>query len=202
MASVSERLKKWRETRTFWQKAGDIAFWGLLVLLIIPGPRKVISTALNRVVLQIKSPALISEDKQVALSTEDYQWGCLDENGEQVSLLSLRDRVVFLNFWATWCPPCVAEMPEIEKSYRKHGKDVAFLLVTSQEPGVVSSFLEKHGYRLPVYYQVTSPPGILEYGSIPTTFIISREGKIVLRKTGAVNWDSKRTDRILEKLIR
>jgi hypothetical protein len=93
-------------------------------------------------------------------------------------------------------------MPEIEKSFQKYGDDVAFLLVTSQDPAVVESFLEKHTLQLPVYYQVASPPGILEYGSIPTTFIISREGKIVLRKTGAVNWDSKRTDRILEKLIR
>lgn len=185
-----------------WQKAGDVIFWLLLVMLLIPGPRKAISTTVNRVALLIKSPGMMAEEKQIALTESDYRWTLGDSEGEVFSLQSLKGQTVFLNFWATWCPPCVAELPEIQKAYEKHWESVAFLLVTNQEPAVVEAFMDKHGYELPVVYAVDATPGVFEHGSIPTTYIISPEGKIVVKKTGAVNWDSKGTDRIFKQLIR
>jgi thiol-disulfide isomerase/thioredoxin len=202
MSTLKERLVKWKETRSFWQKAGDLFFWVLLVVLIIPGPRKVISTSINRVALHMKNPGLMAEEKQVQLHDGDYQWLLRDRNGEPVTMQSMQHSVIFLNFWATWCPPCVAELPEIRKAYEKHGTSVEFLLVTNQEPDVVEAFMEKHAYDLPVAYSVTPAPQVFEHGSIPTTYIISREGKIVVKKTGAVNWDSRGTDSIFEQLLR
>jgi len=202
MPTLKERLQKWNRTRTTLQKAGDVFFWLLLLMLLIPGPRKVISTTVNRVILLVKTPGMIPEDKQVSLSGEDYGWKLINSDGEQVTLGSYEGKPVFLNFWATWCPPCVAELPEIEKSYRKHWEKVAYLLVTDQEPEVVEAFMEKHGYDLPVTYAVEAPPPSLQHGSIPTTYILSPEGKIVVRKTGAVNWDSRGTERIFEALVR
>jgi hypothetical protein len=61
--------------------------------------------------------------------------------------------------------------------------------------------MEKHGYNLPVLYPGTVPPEVFASQSIPTTYIISRNGKIVTKKTGAVNWDSRATDRIFEQLL-
>jgi thiol-disulfide isomerase/thioredoxin len=202
MATLKERLIKWKETRTIWQKAGDIIFWILLVLLILPGPRKTIATTVNRVVLHIKTPGMIAEDKQVLLTGNDYNWVLKDANGEPLYFEDFKDRVIFLNFWATWCPPCVAELPEIRKAYEKHGGSVMFLLVTGQEPDVVNAFMEKHGYDLPVVYPVTPSPRVFEHTSIPTTYIISPEGRIVVKKKGAVNWDSRGTDRIFGQLLR
>jgi thiol-disulfide isomerase/thioredoxin len=202
MATLKMRFEKWKETRSRLQKAGDIIFWLLLVLMIIPGPRKTISTALNRVVLLIKAPGMLPEEKQVSLSENEYQWTFRNEEGEVQSLKSFSGQPVFLNFWATWCPPCVAELPEIQKAYENHGIDVAFLLVTNQEPGIVQAFMDKHGYELPVVYSSAASPGLIDHGSIPTTYIISPEGRIVVKKTGAVNWDSRGTDRIFEQLIR
>ncbi|MCK5135068.1 MAG: TlpA family protein disulfide reductase [Bacteroidales bacterium] len=202
MATLLERLSKWKETRSMLQKAGDVMFWLLLVLLIIPGPRKVIATAVNRVALHLKNPGITRPDKQVQLNEQDFNWMLQDDQGNPVYLDTFRGKVVFLNFWATWCPPCVAELPEIQKAYKKHGNKVSFLLVTAQEPEIVQTFLNKHGYELPVYYQETPVPGVFEAGSIPTTFIISRDGKIVTKKSGAVNWDSRAADRIFDELIR
>jgi thiol-disulfide isomerase/thioredoxin len=202
MATLIERLHKWKETRTVWQKAGDILFWMLLVLLVIPGPRKVISTTVNRLALLIKSPGMMAEEKQISLSENDFNWRLQNREGELFTLQTVKGQPVFLNFWATWCPPCVAELPEIQRTYQKHWESVAFLLVTNQEPGVVEAFLDKHGYELPVVYAASPTPGVFEHGSIPTTYIISPEGLIVVRKTGAVNWDSKGTDRIFKQLIR
>jgi hypothetical protein len=62
--------------------------------------------------------------------------------------------------------------------------------------------MEKHGYDLPVYYPGTPAPDVFQSNAIPTTFIISKEGRIVLKKTGAVNWDSRAMHRIFDQLLR
>ena len=202
MATLKEKLKKWKESRTVLQKTGDIMFWVLLVLLILPGPRKIIGTNVNRVLLHVKNPSIKSEEKQITLTDQDYNWVVGTSKAESVYLNDLRGEVIFLNFWATWCPPCVAELPEIQKVYEKYGHEVAFLLIANQKPEVVETFMEKHGYNFPVLYPGPSAPEVFQSASIPTTFIISRDGKIVTKKTGAVNWDSKATDRMFEKLLR
>lgn len=202
MNKLKERFEKWKNTRSLLQKSGDVFFWVLLVLLVIPGPRKFISTNLNRVIMQVKNPGIISEEKQIELTDQDYRWILTGNDGIAFQFSDLKDRVIFLNFWATWCPPCVAELPEIQKAYEKHGDDVAFILVSNQEAGIVEAFMEKHGYDLPVYYPGSATPGCFESASIPTTFIISGEGRIVSKKKGAINWDSRATDRIFGELIR
>jgi thiol-disulfide isomerase/thioredoxin len=202
MTTLKERFLKWKETRSALQKAGDIFFWLLLILLLIPGPRKVISTAVNRVVMQVKAPGMLSPEKQVRLTDGDYAWELVDQQDNPVQVSSLKGNVIFLNFWATWCPPCVAELPGIQKLYKKHGESVVFLLVTDQEPSVVEAFTGKHGYDLPVFYARGMIPAAFQRRSIPTTYVISRDGRVVVSKTGAVNWDSKRTDRLLGELLK
>ena len=201
MATLKARFEKWKTSRSGWQKAGDIVFWLVLILMILPGPRKVISTGVNKVVLLVKNPGVLGEQKQVELSPEDYRWVLRDRSGERVSMESFRGSVVFLNFWATWCPPCVAELPEIRRAYEKHGDDVVFLLVTGEEPDKVEAFMEKHGYDLPVYYPASAVPENLSVSAYPTTFILSPEGKIVSRKKGAANWDSRATTKIFQELF-
>ncbi len=202
MATIKEKLRKWKETRSVLQKTGDVMFWVLLVLLILPGPRKVIVTNVNRVLLQVKNPGIKSEDKQITLTDQDYNWVVGTSLAEPMYMSDLRGEVIFLNFWATWCPPCVAELPEIQKVYEKYGHEVAFVLIANQEPEVVEAFMEKHGYSFPVMYPGPKLPQVFQSPSVPTTYIISREGKIVTKKTGAVNWDSKATDRMFEELLR
>lgn len=202
MATLKERFAHWKESRSTWQKAGDIFFWLLLVLLIIPGPRKVISTSINKVFLNIKNPGFDSENKQRQLGDQDYNWMLARNANEAYSFRELQGKVLFLNFWATWCPPCVAELPEIQRAYDKHGDRVTFVLLTDQDPGVVEAFMAKHGYDLPVYYVATAVPEIFAHRGIPTTYIISKEGKIVSSKTGAANWDSKATDMMFESLLK
>jgi thiol-disulfide isomerase/thioredoxin len=202
MATLKDRLIRWKEGRTTWQKVGDIVFWILLLLLLIPGPRKFLVTNLNRMILPIKTPGMMAEHKQVPLTEQDYLWTLQDDAGQPFSLESFRGQPVFLNFWATWCPPCVAELPEIQKAWEKHGDHVAFLLVTNQNPAAVEAFMEKYGYEFPVVYARGEPPLTFRHGAIPTTYIISPQGKIVVKKAGAVNWDSRSTDRIFESLLR
>jgi len=202
MATIKERFNKWKETRSKWQKAGDVFFWLLLILLIIPGPRKVISTSVNKLMLNVKNPGIEKVENQERLQDPDYNWSLARAADEPLYFSELRDKVVFLNFWATWCPPCVAELPEIQRAYEKYGDQVAFVLVSNQEPSVVESFMDKHGYKLPIFYLNQKTPEVLNHRALPTTFIIAKDGSIVTKKTGAANWDSKATYKIFEELLR
>ena len=202
MAKIKERLRKWKETRSGWQKATDILFWLLLVLLIIPGPRKVIATGVNKAFLQMKTPGMLQEENQETISDLDYGWVLAWDQNEPFYFSNTRDEVVFLNFWATWCPPCVAEMPEIQSLYDKWGDQVVFMLVTNENPEVVKAFMDKHGYKIPVFYNGPGMPRVLEHTSLPTTFILSRDGTIKSKKKGAAKWDSKATEKIFEELLR
>jgi thiol-disulfide isomerase/thioredoxin len=201
MPTLKERFAKWK-SRSAWQKTGDIVFWMLIILFLIPGPRKAIMTTVNRAVLHIKTPGVISEEKQERLSDMDYNWILAWAQNEPYYFSNLRDKVIIVNFWATWCPPCVAEMPKLQSLYMKYGDRVAFVLVTNEEQEVVEAFMEKNQYMMPVFYMASEPPEALAFSAYPTTFIISRDGSIVSRKTGAVNWDSRATHRILDDLLR
>ncbi len=202
MATIKERLIKWKETRSLWQKVTDILFWLLLILLIIPGPRKVIAIGVNKVFLQVKTPGVIQEENQEIITDLDFGWVLAWDQNEPFYFSNARDEVIFLNFWATWCSPCVAELPEIQKLYEKYGDKVVFMLVTNESPEVVKAFMEKQGYLMPVFYMGTQPPEVLAHSSFPTTFIISRDGKIVTRKKGAVKWNSRATEKIFDELLK
>ena len=202
MPSLKERFTNWKDKRSIWQKAGDILFWLLIIMFLIPGPRKALLTTLNRAVLHIKAPRLINEDKQARLSDLDYNWILAWGKNEPYYFSNLRDKVVIVNFWATWCPPCVAEMPELQSLYQKYGDRVAFVLVTNEKQEVVEAFMEKNKYLMPVFYLATDPPEVFAFRGYPTTFIVSRDGRIVSKKTGAANWDSGATAKILDELLK
>ncbi len=200
MASIKERFEKWK-TRKLRQKIGDIIFWVFLIMMIIPGPRKVITTGMNKAFLVLKNPSMAKEASRINLEATDYQWNITNEQGMPVDPETFQDEVVFLNFWATWCPPCVAELPEIQRIYDAYGDRVKFVLITSQTPTEVNEFLDDKGYDLPVYYGGRTLPEKLTVSSIPTTFIIAKDGSIVSKKIGAVNWDSKATRKIFDSLL-
>jgi len=144
------------------------------------------------------SPSLNS--KQKVLSSDI--WKLKGVNTEDVSFEELKGKVIFVNFWATWCPPCRAEMPAIQNLYDVYNDDVAFVFVTQESNEVVSSFFTKNQYNLPVYNSASSIPAELATtNSIPATYVINKNGKIVLSKTGAADWDSDKTKKIISDLL-
>ena len=146
------------------------------------------------------SPSEISSEKQQSLSS--YTWHLKGLNTTNVDFNQLKGKVIFVNFWATWCPPCVAEMPEIQKLYNDYKEKVVFLFVTNDDWETVQKFLTKNNYHLPIYNPLTQPPKELISNSIPTTYVINKQGKIVVQKTGAASWNSKTTRKMLDKLLK
>jgi len=200
MASLKERIEKWK-TRKWHQKAGDIFFWVLLIALLIPGPRKFVATNANKVMLYLRTPSIAKDVNTYQLSEAEMVWDIRAEDGEILTPEDLKGEVIFLNYWGTYCPPCIAEMPEIQKIYNDYGDRVKFILVSAESKEKVTNFLENRGYDLPAYFGGRSMPEALSARSIPTTYIISREGKIVSKKVGAANWDSKATRKVFDALL-
>ena len=115
-----------------------------------------------------------------------------DLNGKNVELKRViaRSPVTLVNFWATWCPPCRAEIPEFVKFYRKYSaKRVTVLAINlKDQPSTVKSFAEKAGMRFPVLTDTTGKIGDLyQIFSIPSTFIIDQKGTIRAVIKGGTN---------------
>lgn len=179
----------------------NILFFGFLIFLFTPYGLPV-RTGLIRVVSLVTTRILsldIEEDERERLST--FNWMLISREGDALSLETLRGRVVVINYWATWCPPCIAEMPAFQDLYDAYGDKVAFLFVTTDDRGKVDSFLEKHRYDLPVYYPRSRPPVELESSSLPTTYFIDRQGGIAVHKVGAADWNSGKVRHLLDKLL-
>jgi DsbE subfamily thiol:disulfide oxidoreductase len=124
--------------------------------------------------------------------------------GETKSLSSYKGKVVFLNFWATWCGPCRIEMPSLEALYNKFSdKGLEILAVNCREDqATVSSFLKNEGFTFPVLLDLNGRVS-LNYGiqAIPTTFLIDRDGMIILRLVGSTDWDTSKINAALESLL-
>jgi thiol-disulfide isomerase/thioredoxin len=180
------------------KKWGDILFLVVILLLIVPQTRMPIQIFVQRLISF--SPSEIAEKDRNVLN--DYEWRLGDSNGDLVNFSSSKGNVIVINFWATWCPPCRAEMPSLQALYTKYKEDVDFYFVTQEDRGLVDTFLKKYNYDLPVFFEMQNSPDLLNAQSLPTTFLISKDGEIVIRKTGVANWNSDAMHTLLERLTR
>ena len=115
-----------------------------------------------------------------------------DNHGNLVSLSALRGKVVMVNFWATWCPPCRAEMPSMEKLHQAMaGEDFVMLAINVEENGrfTVADFLQKTPHSFPILYD---EQGVVQklYGvyKFPESFVITKDGMIDDKVIGAIDW--------------
>ncbi len=170
----------------------------LLVLLLIPATGVPIKVFINRLIAF--SPSTISEDDRKSLDT--YEWELESLEGSRVNLNQSRGKVIVINIWATWCPPCLAELPSLQHLYKLYGDQVDFYFVSQEPKEVLSRFLWKNGYQIPVYRIRQKMPESIETSSLPTTYVISKDGEIIMDETGAAKWDSERVIELMDTLLK
>ena len=171
----------------------NIAFFIFIALLLFTPLGTFVKIQLNRLIAF--SPKTIEVQDQKILSS--YQWQLVDATGQKVSLEDYKGKIVFINFWATWCPPCIAEMPSMQKLYNDYQNKVVFLFVTTDSFEKAKAFLTKEKLNLPIYQSVTKPPLEMESATIPATYVIDKHGNLIVAKIGSADWNS---DSFREKL--
>ncbi|WP_423146052.1 TlpA family protein disulfide reductase [Rubrolithibacter danxiaensis] len=126
-------------------------------------------------------------------------------DGKTIDLAALKGKVVFLNFWAKWCPPCRAEMPAINSLYNKfkNNSRVVFILVDADGNLEKSgAFMKKKNYSLPVYISASNVPEQLFSGSLPTTHILNKKAELVFSHEGMADYDSPEMVKFIEGLLK
>lgn len=116
-----------------------------------------------------------------------------DLNGDVVTLSQFRGKVVFLNFWASWCPPCRAEMPSMERLNEVFADREFVMLAVNVEQGrrPVEAFLEQHSHSFPVLLDPDAKAqGLYQVSRYPETFLIDTQGRVVEHFIGARDWSS------------
>ena len=171
-----------------------LIFLGLLIFTPIGFHTKVF---INRIISF--NPEVLDEAERRELSS--FDWQLYSRSGNVVDLSDSQGEVIFVNIWATWCPPCVAEMPDLENLYKDYKEEVVFLFVAHDQQDKVDQFLQKHQYDIPVYFDMEQPPAELQSNSLPTTYILSRDGSIAVAEKGSANWNGKKTRALLDNLI-
>jgi peroxiredoxin len=126
-------------------------------------------------------------------------------NGRNTTLSAYKGKVVVLNFWATWCPPCRDEMPSMETFYRRFKNQGLEILAVDggEDAATVQQFIRNNGYTFPILLDKDNKVNSL-YGirAIPTTFILDREGKIIGQIMGRTYWDDPRMTAAFETLLK
>ncbi len=121
-------------------------------------------------------------------------------SGESIDLTQYEGKVVFINFWATWCGPCIQEMPTIASVQEKlNHKEVVFLLASNEEPAQIETFSSKRSYKF--HYVHLDNMEALNIQALPTTFIYNSEGKLKFSETGFRMWDEQKNIDLITKIM-
>ncbi len=175
-----------------------ILIWVLALAAVIGGASLLYNTLKGQVDLGgIATTPSVAEDPtaetQAASLAPDFTVYDLEGNPHRLS--DYRGKPVILNFWASWCGPCVSEMPEFQNFYDQYGQEIHFLLVNltdgmQETLESASAFLEKNDYTLPVYYD-TDIDAAMTYGvsAVPVSYFIDEEGYFVAWAQGALSAD-------------
>jgi len=192
-------IQKYLKTKKPFTIITDVLFVVLIVLLLIPGTRKGVASFFIRITSL--PPSELSLNQQYPIKQETKQWVVTDLEGQPHVFGQWLDEPIFVNLWATWCPPCIAEMSGINDLYKKYKGRVHFVLLNDESASKIKAFAQDHQYQNLPFYRYQFVPNDFSTRSIPTSFIISKKGIVVLSKKGAARWDSDKVQKLLDDLL-
>ena len=149
----------------------------------------------------------IPDPEEMEVTTIDFESNMLlfkDLEGNEFSLRNFENKVLFINYWATWCNPCLAEMPSMAELYNqyKENNNIVFLYLSKEDADTIIDYIPKDESlgQLPIYKVVTDDD-LFSTRGIPTTFIVNRNGEIVVKDVGSAAWNDQSVVDYLDKLL-
>lgn len=143
-------------------------------------------------------------ENALKLTDEDYDIALKGMNVPNANLKDFKGKkTVFLNFWGTWCAPCVTEWPTIQKLYDSKKANVDFVLIAVQDDEQkVKAFLEKNKYTVPVYIAESPLSKNVLPTVFPTTFLLDLDGRILMKETSSKNWNDASVHEFIKNVQR
>jgi len=196
--SKEEKRKKRKRSLIEW---GVIL--AVILLLYVTGWHTQLLGTLQRGLLAtgLIKPSVPELTQDFPVASMDFYFA--DKNGTVQSLEEYRGDVIFINVWATWCPPCIAEMPSIQSLYNNmQGVDnVTFLLISMDEEfSRAEEFMARRNFDLPIYHYRSRSIEAYPSSVIPTTYVISPDGRLALEKRGLAKYDTPEFEQFLYDL--
>lgn len=179
------------------EQIGNI-LWIVVIVLVLFTPIGFHLRVMPGRVFASEAQIINADERQVL---HDYKWKLVDLQGNTLDFDVFGDCITIVNFWSTYCPPCIAELPGFVSLYNDYKDKVDFVFLARDEPKKVVSFLDRKKYALPVYFENSKTPDLLYSKSIPATFVLGRSGELAVAEKGLVDWDSKSLRRLLDELL-
>lgn len=180
--------------------ARNAIFFVLLCLVFFTDLPKWVSTQFTR--LTLKDPEMEAAGSDQARNIFVSDGELLSASGEKMRLTDFKGRPMVINFWASWCVPCLAEFPSILELRDEVGDEAAFLFITREPEEKFQAFLEGRENTADFYKQLSKMPKPLAHSAIPATFIVNASGDVVFSKSGAADWSDEATVEKVRSLLR
>ncbi|HUH19619.1 TlpA disulfide reductase family protein [Albibacterium sp.] len=187
-------------------------FTGILVVFVLamlfsPSFKGVVMQNLMKIGLfqpSIPDGPTVEVAAEINTATHNREILFKNMNDEVIELSDQKGKVVFINFWATWCPPCIAEMPTINKLYSsfRDNENVMFMMVdVDNDPIKSQKFMDKRKFDLPVYTPASPIPSSYMGGAIPTTLVLNKYGQVVFKHEGMGDFSNAEFKDFVNQLI-
>ena len=142
-------------------------------------------------------------ERAVHIEADDYDIDLQGINVPSTNMKNFRNKPVFLNFWGTWCPPCIKEWPSIQRLYDKRKESVDFVLIAMKDDEAkVRKFLKDNNYTVPVYIAQSPISEKILPIAFPTTFLLDKNGRILIKEDAATDWDAESKHQFLDNIIK
>jgi thiol-disulfide isomerase/thioredoxin len=177
--------------------------WGLFVFVLYVGGAFQYMASFAQVAV-IESGLVNASSVGNSKISFDYNFTIKDLSGKKIDFKDHQGKVIFLNLWATWCGPCRSEMASIQKLYdRVDNKKIQFVMLSLDRDSQlekVKAYMVNHSFSFPVYMPSGYLSDQLQVTSIPTTFVITKDGIIDLKEVGMKNYNTSKFKGYLEEL--
>lgn len=156
---------------------------------------------IGRIQQVVLSTGIIQPNIVEVEKTASYNFRLENLKGDIIAFDSFRNKVVFLNFWATWCPPCIAEMPDIHQLYESKKNDISFVMISlDKDENRAREFIKNKEFDFPVYFLRSALPKNYNSHSIPTTYVLDKGGIIKVENHGMAKYNTEKFKNLLSEL--